>query len=68
VRASVVWYWKRYMRKNRYRYKRYFLPLPKPIGDMLDARVEYVAQLFGPAIVYLPKCLENFFSSAIPAE
>ena len=47
------------MRKSRYHYKRYFLPLPKAIGDLLDAKVEYVAQLFGPAIVYLPKGLEN---------
>jgi hypothetical protein len=50
------------MRKNRYHYKRYFLPLPKAIGDLLDAKVEYAAQLFGPAIVYLPKGLENLFS------
>jgi len=43
------------MRKNRYRYKRYLLPLPKAIGDLLDTRVDYVLQLFGPAIVFLPK-------------
>ena len=50
------------MRKNRYRYKRYLLYLPKAIGDLVDTNVEYVVQLFGPAIVLLPKGLENFFS------
>ncbi len=25
VRLRVVWYWKRYMRKNRYRYNRYLV-------------------------------------------
>ena len=62
ARLRVVWYWKRYMRKSRYHYKRYFLPVPKAIGDMLDAKVEYAVRLFGPAIVYLPKGLESFFS------
>ena len=62
VRIRVVGYWKRYMRKNRYRYKRYSLPLPKALGDQLDASVDYVVQPFGPAIVYLPKGLENFLS------
>jgi hypothetical protein len=57
VRLRVVWYWKRYMRKNRYHYKRYFLPVPKTIGDRLEAKVDYVVQLFGPAIVYLPRGL-----------
>ncbi len=50
------------MRKSRYRYKRYLLYLPKAIGDLVDTQVEYVVQLFGPAIVLLPKGLENFFS------
>ncbi len=50
------------MRKNRYRCKRYLLPLPKAIGDLLDTRVDYVVQLFGPAIVFLPKGLENLLS------
>jgi hypothetical protein len=50
------------MRKSRYRYKRYFLPLPKAIGDLLDTRVDYVVQLFGPAIVFMPKGLENLLS------
>jgi len=59
VRIKVVWYWKRYMRKNRYHYKRYYLPLPKTIGDLLDTKVEYTPQLFGAAIVYLPRGLEN---------
>ncbi len=63
VRVKIVWYWKRYMRKSRYRYKRYFLPLPKVLGDSLpDTKVEWVAQKFGPAIVYLPKGLESFLS------
>jgi hypothetical protein len=34
----------------------------KKLSDLLDAKVEYAAHLFGPAIVYLPKGLENFFS------
>jgi hypothetical protein len=50
------------MRKSRYRYKRYMVYLPKAIGDLLDLKIEYVVQLFGPAIVLLPKGLENFFS------
>jgi hypothetical protein len=50
------------MRKSRYRYKRYLLYLPKAIGDLVDTKVEYVVQLFGPAIVLLPKGLENFLS------
>jgi hypothetical protein len=62
VRVRVVWYWKQYMRKSRYRYKRYLLPLPKAIGDLLDTRVDYVVQLFGPAIIFLPKGLENILS------
>jgi hypothetical protein len=41
------------MRKSRYRYKRYLLYLPKAIGDLVDTKVEYVVQLFGPAIVLL---------------
>jgi hypothetical protein len=50
------------MRKSRYRYKRYLLYLPKAIGDAVDTKVEFVAQLFGPAIVLLPKGLEGFLS------
>ncbi len=50
------------MRKSRYRYKRYIVYLPKAIGDLLDLRIEYVVQLFGPAVVLLPKGLENFLS------
>jgi hypothetical protein len=50
------------MTKSRYRYKRYLLYLPKSIGDAVDTKMEYVARLFGPAIVLLPKRLENFFS------
>ena len=51
------------MRKSRYRYKRYVVYLPKGIGDVLDLRVEYVVKLFGPAVVLLPKGLENLLSS-----
>ena len=50
------------MRKSRYRYSRYLLYFPKAIGDLLDMKVDYVVQLFGPAIVLLPKGLENFLS------
>jgi hypothetical protein len=50
------------MRKSRYRYKRYIVYLPKAIGDLLDLRIEYVVQLFGPAVVLLPKGLESFLS------
>jgi hypothetical protein len=50
------------MRKSRYRYKRYLLYLPKAVGDLVDTRVDYVVRLFGPAIVLLPKGLENFLS------
>ena len=35
ARIRLVWYWKRYMRKSRYRYKRYLLYLP--IDDWVDA-------------------------------
>jgi hypothetical protein len=48
--------------KSRYRYKRYLLYLPKSIGDAVDTKVEYVARVFGPGIVLLPKRLESFFS------
>jgi hypothetical protein len=62
VRIRAVWYWKRYMRKSRHRYKRYMVYLPKAIGDLLDLRIEYVVRLFGPAVVLLPKGLENLLS------
>ena len=62
VKVRFSWYWKRYMRKNRYHYKRYLLAIPKSIGDKLDLRLEYVVQQFGPAILYLPKGYENFLS------
>jgi hypothetical protein len=62
VRIKTVWYWKRYMRKNRYRCKRYRLYLPKSIGEAIDTDLEYVARLMGSAIVIVPKGLENFFS------
>jgi hypothetical protein len=50
------------MRKSRYRYKRYLVYLPKSIGDVVDTKADYFVQLFGPAIVLLPKGLENFLS------
>ncbi len=50
------------MRKSRYRYKRYLVYLPKAIGDVVDTRLDYVVRLFGPAVVLLPRGLENFFS------
>jgi len=50
------------MRKNRYRCKRYRLFLPNSIGEVLDTDLEYVARLIGPAIVILPKGLEDLFS------
>ncbi len=50
------------MRKNRYRYKRYLVYLPKAIGDLADTKADYTFRMFGPAIVMLPKGLENFFS------
>jgi hypothetical protein len=62
VRIRVVWYWKQYMRKSRYRYKRYLVYLPKAIGDLADTKADYIIRIFGPAIVMLPKGLENFFS------
>jgi hypothetical protein len=62
VRIRVVWYWKRYMRKSRYRYKRYLVYLPKAIGDLADTKADYIIRIFGPAIIMLPKGLENFFS------
>lgn len=62
VRIRVVWYWKPYMRKRRYRCKRYLVYLPKAIGDLVDTEAEYVVRIFGPAIVMLPKGLVNFLS------
>ena len=62
VHIRVEWYKKLYMRKNQYKYKRYYLPLRKALGDALDTRVDYIVELFGPAIVALPKGLENFLS------
>ncbi len=63
VHIRIERYSKRYMTKKQYRYRRYWLPLPKALGDVLDAKVDYIVQLFGPAIIFLPKGLENFFSS-----
>jgi len=54
----LVWYWKRYMRKSRYRCKRYLLYLPVAIGDRVDLSVDYLVRLFGHAIVLLPKGTE----------
>ena len=58
MRVRLVPYWKRYMRKARYRCKRYFLYLPVAIGDRLDLSVDYFVRLFGPAIVFVPKDME----------
>ena len=58
TRIRLVWYWKRYMRKGRYRCKRYLLYLPVAIGDQVDRSVDYVVRLFGPAIVIVPKGTE----------
>jgi hypothetical protein len=55
TRIRLVWYWKRYMRKARYRCKRYFFYLPVALGDRLDLSVDYLARLFGTAIVLVPK-------------
>jgi hypothetical protein len=46
------------MRKARYRCKRYFFYLPVGIGDRLDLSVDYLARLFGTAIVLVPKDTE----------
>ena len=62
VRIRPVWYWKRYLTKSRYRYKRYLLYLPKTIGDRVDTTIDYVVRLFGPAIVLLPRGLEDLLS------
>jgi len=63
VRIRRVPYWKRYMTKRRYLCKRYLLYLPVAIGDAVDTSLDYIAKIFGPAIVIIPKkgC-ENFFS------
>ena len=55
ARIRLVWYWKRYMRKSRYRYKRYLLYLPIDIGDQLDLSVNYSVRLFGRMIVLVPE-------------
>lgn len=58
TRIRLVWYWKRYMRKGRYRCKRYLLYLPVAIGDQVDLSVDYLVRQFGPAIVLVPKDAE----------
>jgi hypothetical protein len=62
VRIKTIWYWKRYMRKDRYRCKRYRLFLPNSLGEALNTDLDYVARLIGPAIVVVPKGLESLFS------
>ncbi len=62
VRIRVVWYWKPYMRKRRYRCKRYLVYLPKAIGDLVDTQADYVVRIFGPSIIIFPKGLGNFLS------
>lgn len=62
TRIRLVWYWKRYLRKGRYRCKRYLLYLPVAIGDRVDLSVDYLVRLFGPAIVLVPKGTESSLS------
>jgi hypothetical protein len=62
ARIRLVWYWKRYLRKGRYRCRRYLLFLPVAIGDRVDRSVEYSVSLFGPAIVLLPRGAEFLLS------
>ena len=50
------------MTKRRYLCKRYLLYLPVAIGDVVDTSLDYIAQLFGPAIVIIPKGHENSLS------
>jgi hypothetical protein len=50
------------MNKKKYRYKRYWIRLPKALGEKLDAKVDYTARFIGPAIVFIPIGLENSFS------
>jgi hypothetical protein len=58
TKIRLVWYWKRYMRKGRYRCKRYFLYLPVAIGNRLDRSVDYIVRLFGLVIILVPKDVE----------
>lgn len=58
ARIRLVWYWKRYMRKGRYRCRRYLLYLPVAIGDQVDRSVDYLVRLFGTAIVLVPEGAE----------
>ena len=55
TRIRLVWCWKRYMRKGRYRCKRYLLYLPVAMGNQVDLSVDYLVRQFGPAIVLVPK-------------
>jgi hypothetical protein len=50
------------MNKKKYRYRRYWFRIPKALGEILDAKVDYTAKFIGPAIVFIPKGLENSFS------
>jgi hypothetical protein len=58
TKIRLVWYWKRYMRKGRYRCKRYLLYLPVAIGDQVDRSVDYIVRLFGRVIILRPKDVE----------
>lgn len=57
-RIQVVEYWKPYLRKNRYRCKRYFFLVPVRVGELLDRSVYYEVKLFGPFVVFVPKGME----------
>lgn len=54
-KVRVVYYWKKYLTKARYRYKRYILLLPKSIGDKVDTSIDYEVKLVDELIVITPK-------------
>jgi len=54
-RVRVIYYWKKYLTKARYRYKRYILLLPKSIGDQVDTSIDYEVKLVDKLIVITPK-------------
>ncbi len=64
VRIQLVRYWKWYLRKNRYRCRRYLFYVPVGIGERVDRSVDYVVRLFGSFIVLAPKGLESLFSKS----
>lgn len=58
VRIQLVRYWKRYLTKSRYRYRRYFFYVPLRVGDLLDRSVDYDVRLFGPFVVFVPRGMD----------